>query len=158
MRLRSGPQDLAFSYDLLAVFFVVHVLLNIVLAGQTVLQWSNILSAVVNSLFTLSFVFVMLQLAKKQQRFVQTLLALLGVEILLGLIGAALLLIYQVPALSAVVGLLWLVIIAWNIVVAAHIFRHSMETTMVWGMALAMLYIFLAYNVVVAISGTGEVS
>jgi len=158
MRLRSGPQDLAFSYGLLLVFIVVHLLINMVLAGQTVMQWSNILTAAMNSLFTLSFVFVMLQLAKKQQRFVQTLSALLGAEILLGLLGAVLLLIYQVPALSALVGLLWLALIAWNIVVAAHIFRHSMETTMVWGMALAMLYIFLAYNVVVALSGTGKVS
>lgn len=156
MRLRSGPQELPFSYGMLIVFVAVHLLIDILLSGQATMHWSNFMSAAINTLFTVSFVFGMLQIAKKQQRFVQTLLALLGAEILIGVFGAVLLLIYQVPALSTLTGLLWLVLIAWNILIAAHIFRHAMNTTMLWGMALAILYIFLAYNVVMGLSGMGE--
>ena len=156
MRMRGGPEELPFSYGMLGIFIAVHLLIDIVLAGQATIDGSNVISAIVNTLFTVGFVFVMLNMAKKQQRFVQTLLALLGAEILIGLLGAVLLLLYQVPALSALVGLLWLVLVAWNVLVAAHIFHHAMNTSMLWGMALAILYIFLAYNVVTGLSGMVE--
>lgn len=152
MRLRSGPQALPFSYGLLAVFLMLHMLIDIVLSGPMALQWDSLLSAVVNSLFTAGFVFVMLQWAKKAPRFVQTLSALLGAEILIGLIGAVLLLIYQIPALALLVSVLFLFLVVWNGLIAAHIFRLALDTTMLWGVALALLYIILSYQVVMAVS------
>jgi len=148
MRLRSGPQSLPFSYGLLAVFLSLHMLINIVLSGQPALHWPNLLSAVVNTLFTAGFVFVLLQWTKKMQRFLQTLLALLGIEILIGLLGGVMLLMYQIPALSALIRLLWLGLIVWNAVIAAHIFRHALDKSMLWGIALSIVYIVLADNVV----------
>ena len=156
MLLRSGPQVLPFSYVLLAVFVAVHILIDIVLSGLDAMQWSSLLSAVINTLFAACFVFVMLQWAKKTKRFAQTLLALLGAEILIGMIGAVLLLIYQIPALGLMVSVLFLFLVIWNGLVAAHIFRHALDTSMLWGVALAILYIFLAYNVVIAVTGTGS--
>ena len=155
LRLRSGPQALPFSYGLLAILLVLHLLVDILLSGQDGLQLNNLFSAVVNTLFTAGFVFAILQWTKKSARFVQTLSALLGVEIMIGLIGGVLLLIYQVPALAIVVSVLYLVLIIWNGLVAAHIFHLALDTSMLWGVALALLYIVLSYNVLIGFSTIG---
>ena len=152
MRLRSGPQTLPYSYSLLLLFAAIHLLIDIVFSGREAMQWPNLLSALANILFTAGFVYVLLQLTKKMPRFVQTLLALFGIEILIGLIGAVMLLLYKIPALSALVSLMWLGLVVWNTMIAAHIFRHALDTSMLWGLALSILYIVLAYNIVVAVA------
>ncbi len=158
MRLRNGPQVLPYSYGLLLVFMAIHMLIDIVFSGREALQWPNLLGSVVNTLFTAGFVYVLLQWARKMQRLVQTLLALLGVEILIGLIGAVMLLLYKIPALSALVSLMWLGLVVWNVMIAAHIFRHALDIRMLWGIALSILYIVLAYNVMVAVAALSEMT
>ena len=152
MRLRSGPQVLPFSYGLLVILLLLHMFIDIVLSGPQALQWDSLVSAAVNTLFTAGFVFVILQWTKKTPRFVQTLSALLGAEIIIGLIGAVFLLLYQIPALALLVSVLYLLLIIWNGLIAAHIFHLALETTMLWGVALALLYIILSYQVILAVS------
>lgn len=155
MCLRAGPQSLPYSYSLLVLFFFIHLTIDIALSGREALHWSGLLSSVINLVFTVAFVYVLLQWSKKIGRFVQTLLALLGVEIFIGLIGAVLLLSSKIPGLAALLSLLWLGLIIWNVIIAGHIFRHALDTSMLWGVVLSILYNVLAYNVVVAIAALG---
>lgn len=152
VRLRSGPQALPFSYGMLLLLVVLHMLIDIVLSAQASNLSGNLLSAAVNTAFTAGFVFVVLQWAAKSQRFVQTLSALLGTEILIGVIGAVLLFLSQLPALALIVSIMYLLLIVWNGLVTAHILHHALDTSMLWGVVLALLYLFLAYNVLIGFS------
>jgi hypothetical protein len=152
VRLRSGPQALPFSYGMLLLLVVLHMLIDIVLSAQALNLSASLISATVNTAFTTGFVFALLQWAGKSKRFVQTLSALLGIEIVIGLIGAVLLFLSQVPALALIVSVMYLLLIVWNGLVTAHILHHALDTSMLWGVVLALLYLFLAYNVVIGFS------
>lgn len=156
VRLRGGPEDLPYSHAWLAALALLHVLTNLLLSGDRIFQWNSLVIAAVNTLFTISFIFVLLQWTKKSPRFVQTLSALFAAEILINMSGALLLLVFQVPALEGLVAVLFLFLIIWSGVVAAHIFHRALDTTMLWGVALALLYIFLAYHIFQVVSAAGS--
>ena len=154
-RLRGGPQILPFSYGMLLMLVVLHILIDIVLSAQTGRLNDSLMTAAVNTFFTAGFVFALLQWSGKNKRFVQTLSALLGVEVLIVLIGAVLLIVYELPGLAFLVSVIYLMLIVWNGLVTAHIFHHALDTSMLWGVVLAILYMFLAYQVVMAVAGIG---
>ncbi|MFO7602817.1 MAG: hypothetical protein R6X06_03270 [Gammaproteobacteria bacterium] len=153
LRLQSGPQVMPYSNGLLVVLLLLHLLVDIVLAGRNALAWNHLAAAGANTLFSATFVFALLHWANKAPRFVQTLSALLAVEIVLGVLAGGLLLVYPLPGFASLVTLLWLLLMAWNVAVAAHIFRHALDKNLIWGLGLGLVYFFLAWQVVTMVLG-----
>lgn len=150
--LRAGPQSVPASTTLmwlaLALEFAICVLLTIL---HRSLGFS-IAYALVGTLTMVAVVHGLLSLARKPQRFLQTLTALAACDVMLGLMMMPLLLadfyFHENTELQALLAICWLGLVGWGVAVAAHIFRHALSVSL----ALGFLYSVIYYIISVLIS------
>ncbi len=144
--LKSAPQDLPYSLALslqLVVFYVLSGLLVL----QTTLQPDDMLGGIILGLLVqLVFTYLVLAALNKSARFMQTLSALLGIGLLFNLLSWP---VFSVLAdatsqesIKATMSLLFLLLISWEVLVKAHIFRHALEMRMFAALALSFSLFF----------------
>lgn len=150
--LRKAPQDLSASSALLGVTFAADLLMGMVLAATVGLSAGlGLLQSLVDVVLMLSLLYGALSLLDRLPRFQQTATALLGSGALLGLIAVVPL--SMLPQGSDEQGsggaaLLFLALIVWSILVAGHILRHTFGLRLGQGVAIAVVYNFVAYSLV----------
>lgn len=145
--LRSRPQDVPASRELLLLTIAIYFLLDLLLANLDENITSALTAALADTLFLLVFTLVLLLLCRKANRWTQTVTALAGT----GIVFAVLLM----PAVISLSGpdamtsmqqalsiLLYLVLI-WYVVVLGHIFRHAMSSSFALGVFVSMLYLLI---------------
>lgn len=146
--LRRAPQDDPWSVGALAGALFLYVLMDL-LQALAASPWPaaaaiTFLDSVILVLFSALVLFV----AGKAGRYVQTLTALAGTGALLGVVGLPLLLLAvsahptSEPAGILVIG--WLMLLIWSISVQAHIFRHALSTSFGIGLMVSGLHAVLA--------------
>ncbi len=153
--LRRRPQDLPASTALLVLVLGAALLGGILLSvtagaslalglGQTALDLLLMLGAL----------HLALTLLRKRERFIQTATSLVGAETLIGL--AALLPVglagpdAEQGAQLLLAGLLFMGLVAWSVLVSAHILRHTFAISLMQGAAVAVAFDILSF---VLISG-----
>ena len=148
--LKRAPQEDAFSYPALAGALSAYVgidLLQAISSSPWPTAWAITL---VDTLAMVAFAWVVLQLTGKSPRLVQTLTALAGTGVVLGLVGLPLVLqaarAQQLGEMPASLAIGWLLMLAWSIAVQAHIFRHALTTRYGLGLVLAGLHTVLAFG------------
>lgn len=147
--LRRAPQDDAYSPLALALALCAYLCVDLLQAASSSawrVAWAITLA---DTLLMVLFTWAVLQLAGKPVRLVQTLTALAGTGVLLGLVGVPLVWhaaqAHQAGASTAsVVVLGWMVLLVWSIAVQAHIFRHALSTRFGYGLMLAGLHSVIA--------------
>ena len=146
LRLRAGPQDLPASWaitGLVMAIFMGQALITAQNLGGATEAARSVLSVVVQ--FTA--VAVLLRLRKHPERLQQTLLALAGTGIALGLLAYVFLLQADPEVDQPWLALVWFGIFGWSLAVDANIFRHALGITMSTGVLIAVL--LLAFTFVV---------
>jgi hypothetical protein len=150
--LRKAPQDLSASSALLGVTFAADLLMGMVLAATAGLSPGlGLLQSLVDVAFMLSLLYGALNLLDLLPRFQQTATALLGSGALLGLIAVVPLSMLPQGSEEQASGgaaLLFLALIVWSILVAGHILRHTFGLRLGQGVAIAVVYNFVAYSLV----------
>ena len=161
--LRRGPQDLPYSTQLLTAVAVASAIVQS-LAGAILLSAGGLLivaSAVFSVLLTMLALNVMLGIRRVRNRFVQTATAMLGCNLLFSLISIPAALILptkpmttpeQVPFIALLLMPLAVACAIWQIAVNAHILRHSLDLPFWGGVAMVLLWVFVAY-VLAGLSG-----
>ena len=151
--LRRRPQDLPASSALLALVLGAALLGGMLLSsaagaslaigfGQTALDLLLMLGAL----------HLALKLLDKRERFIQTATSLVGAETLIGL--AALLPVglagpnAQESAQLLLAGLLFMALVAWSVLVTAHILRHAFDISLMQGAAIAVAFDILSFVLV----------
>jgi len=165
MGLMSGPQDLPGSSTLLA-----RVLLLYLMTGMMVLLpgSEDLFTAVTLMLMDLvllvGFLKFCLYTRNTSARFLQTLIACLGVGVVFQIIALPLVVVLNAAAESnqannAVGGLFYLLLVSWQVTVMAHILRHAMNMmlslTLMLSFSYMLLIIFLSNQVVTLLSNGG---
>lgn len=138
--LRRGPQDVPASYALLGLLLFAQWTLGIVADishGESLAF--GVLSNVLLSVLLLLYVHLVLKLHHHPRRFVQTVTAIAGVELLIMLLYMPALLF----ASGATLSFITMLVLFWNFTVVAHVFQHALETTLDIGFLWALAYIFL---------------
>ncbi len=146
--LRRAPQDDPAVLGTLIQALSAYALIDFVQAGASSGAMVSLAMTLLDTLLMAVFIWVVLRVTAKTQRFVQTLTSLAGTGMILGL--AALPLVQLAasahrndePMGGLVLG--WLVLLAWSISVQAHIFRHALSTRYGIGLMLAGLHTVLA--------------
>ena len=146
--LRRAPQDDDFSRPALAAALLAYVAVDLMQAVASSTGAAAVSLTVADTALTVLFAWLVLRVAGKTARFVQTLTALAATGALLGLVGLPLVL--QAASLnrsgaegSASLAVAWLVLLGWSIAVQAHIFRHALSTGYSLGLAVAGLRVVL---------------
>jgi len=146
--LKTAPQDLPYSLRYavrLAVFYVLSGLLVL----QTTLNPEDILAGLMLSLgIQFVFTYTVLRALNRSARMLQTFTAILGVGILFNLLSwpilAALADEASAEAVRSTMSLMFLLIISWEVLVKAHIFKHALEMKMFSALALSLSLFFIS--------------
>lgn len=145
--LRQGPQALPASTTLLVLALIAHLGTGVLLGLFSLSPFMALLSALAGTLIMVALVHGLLLLHRLHGRVTQTLTALAGCEVLLGLLALPLTaLFYAGGGMAALAMLLSLLLLLWNVVVAAHIFRHALNVSLEMGILFAIGYTLIALS------------
>lgn len=141
--LRSAPQHLPYSWELLALTLIVSVGLAYPAMQVLAPTPSPLAKLLFGLLFTLGLTYGILAIRGLKVRFVQTASALFGTDAIITM--AAFPVIYAADAAGAQDTFTRLALIGlgiWNLLVMGHIFRHAMSLPLPGGILVALGYVF----------------
>lgn len=149
--LRAGPQDVPFTRHLLFVLLGLHVLVGILLGSLSYSLPTAIAYGFTNMLVLVVLLRAVLMVRKLPERFNQTLSAMAGTDVIIGVIAWPIS-SWMVTARDAgsdvgAPALLWLLLVIWSLTIIAHILRNALSAPWAVGVVLAVLYFFIGYNV-----------
>jgi len=151
--LRADPQDLPASALLLELSIVTYFVVGWLLAMVVYGPGRGLLQTLADLSFLSAYTYLSLRLSAHPERFTQTLTALLGSGALITL--AALPLSASLSAavdaadpVDGVVGVGYLLLMGWLVVVYAHIYRHAFSRGWATGLTLSLGYLLLGSVVV----------
>lgn len=146
--LRQGPQDLPAAQALLWISLLAHAIGSLVLASISLSGEAAMLSALVESLLMVTLSYVLLAVNNRRARWLQTLTALAGTNVILVMFALPLMVWWQslrAANLDQVIpALLILGLVIWNLMILAHIFRHALSSRFGLGMFTAIGYYCLS--------------
>jgi hypothetical protein len=145
--LKSAPQDLAYSSRLTVQLLAAYVFSGLIVL-QTTLNPDDMLAGIVLGLFVqYVFTYLVLQALGRRTRFLQTLCAILGVGILFNLLSWPVFSVLSDVSINDTVkssmSLAFLMLISWEILVKAYIFKHALEMKMFSALALSFSLFFI---------------
>ncbi len=145
--LQRGPQILPASRHLMALALAAHLGTGVLLGMYALSSGMALLSAFVGTLIMVALVHGLLLLHQRQARVMQTLTALAGCEVLIGLLALPLTALYYAGGgVAELAALLSLLLFVWNVTVAAHIFRHALDVSMWMGVLFAVGYTLISLS------------
>jgi len=150
--LRAGPQDLPASLFLLRLVVVLNIIVGIFLNLQTEELSQALMISLFNVAWLTAFLYFSLQLRGKLARFRQVLIAMMGTNVILGVLimpFAYNLVAAELNNESAPVAFqFFLLLLVWDITVFAHIIRHSLDIRFAYGFMISIGYLILSWTLV----------
>ena len=144
---KKGPQDVPAAKALLQLLAGLYLSISVLVLALNLDLTEAFLQATVETVLVLGFPWLLLNLAKKPGRYLQTVSALLGCDILISLCA--------LPALSSLsiqptpLGLAAVIMLMiWNWLVTGHIFKHALSQPFLFGIGVALLYFLLSYQII----------
>jgi len=146
--LKRAPQDDAFSRVALGGALSGYVGIDLLQAVSSSAWSTAVAVTLMDTLAMVAFAWAVLALTGKSARLVQTLTALAGTGVVLGIVGLPLALqaarAQQAGETPAILAVAWLLMLGWSITVQAHIFRHALTVRFGLGLVVAGLHTVLA--------------
>jgi hypothetical protein len=133
--LRTGPQDLPATQSVITLSLLAYTATSIVLSVTTQSFGSAVLYGLADTLTLAVLTYTLLMVRRLPQRLTQTLSALAGTGVVIGLFALPLVLIQNVPPL------LLLLITVWSLTVTGHILRHALNVSLPMGILASMGYL-----------------
>ena len=146
--LKSAPQDLRYSPPLMLQLVLAYIVSGIVVL-QTTLSPDDMFSGLLlGLLIQFLFTYSVLKALDKGPRFVQTFCAILGAGVLFNLLSWPVFSLLSEEttseAMKSSMSLMFLLIISWEVLVKAHIFKHALEMRMFSALALSFSLFFIS--------------
>jgi hypothetical protein len=155
--LRTRPQDLPSSRFLLNLSLSVYTLLSTLLALIDLPMSLAVMVGFLNTALLVGFVLLILKVRGFMSRSTQTLTALAGAGALLTVIAFPILLWMQgsddQPSSVGLPKMLWLLMLAWDLMVVAHVLRHALAVHFGVGFVLAFVYVWMAPDIIRIVIG-----
>ncbi len=149
--LRNRPQDLPWSPLLLALVLAAHALLGVVLFSFRLPLAQALGAGLAGSALLAVMTVSLLAVNRLMPRAVQTLTALAGADVVVGIaalpVTAWLHGDLEGGAASGLPGLLYLVLLGWNLAVAGHVLRHALDAPLALGVVIALVFYVLSVSV-----------
>ncbi len=148
MVLKSAPQDLPYSPQFMVQLAVAYVFSGIVVLRTTLNPDDMLAGLVLGFIVQYVFTYFVLRALNKTARFVQTFCAILAVGLLFNLLSWPIFAVLTDESISeslkSSMSLAFLLIISWEVLIKAHIFRHALEMKMFSALALSLSLFFIS--------------
>ncbi len=146
--LKSTPQDLPYSPRLMMQLVVFYVLSGIVVLQTTLGPDEMIAGILLGLLVQYVFTYTVLAALNKNARFMQTFCALIGASLIFNIISWPVFSVLSdeaaLDALKSSMSLIFLLLISWEVLIKAHIFKHALEIKMFSALALSFSLFFIS--------------
>ena len=146
--LKSAPQDLPYSSRLTVQLVAAYIFSGIVVLQTTLQPDDMIAGLILGFLVQYVFIYLVLQALDRRPRFLQTFCAVMGVGIIFNLLSWPVFLVLSDALTSdtvkASMSLMFLMLISWEVLVKAYIFRHALEMKMFSALALSFSLFFIS--------------
>ena len=162
IQLRSGPQDAPHSPRLLVTMCAASLLLQLAIARLLKVEGETLGAGILALAFNLGLLYLLLNVRKLPNRFVQAALTLLGVAIVFQLLSLPIVLLAgghppiagaQLTPAQVLLGVVSLPIVIWKLIVDAHVLRHSLDLPFVSGLVIAVCWIIAELILGAALGG-----
>ena len=146
--LKSSPQDLPYSMALSVRLSFFYVLSGIVVLQTTLAPDDMFAGIVLGLLVQYVFVYAVLAALNKSARFMQTFCAVIGVSLIFNLLSWPVFTVLSdetsQDTIKSSMSLLFLLLISWEVLVKAHIFKNALEMKMFGALALSFSLFFIS--------------
>jgi hypothetical protein len=148
MLLKAAPQDLPYSISLLAMMTFLYLASGVMVLGAAMDISQAAANMMLDAVVLYTFSYICLALPGLKARFVQTVTALTGIGIVYHILAWPL--FVQIHGMQPdqqgvkISALLMLLLVSWQLLVFAHVFRHAMQLSMARALALSFGYLFLS--------------
>ncbi len=151
--LRAAPQDLPASWTLEGLALAAYVAVGTLDAMVQLAFWNAFLAASVDALVLVGLTHIALWIRDVPRRAVQTITALAATGAFVGLVAFPLLSALHADqgALLAAQGLLWLLLVLWQVLIYGHILRHALELPLLAAAMVALVYFYISFKVMNAL-------
>jgi len=148
MLLKAGPQHLPYSVPLFATLAFLYLVSGTLVLTTSMSAGQAAANMVLDTAVLCAFSYICLSLLNYKARFVQMVSALAGIGIVFHLLAWPL--FVQIHDMqpqqqgATIAAVLMLLLISWQVLVFAHVFRHAMQMSMMRALALSFGYLFLS--------------
>lgn len=143
--LRQGPEILPSSRFLLLVSLLLHGAVGLLIAGLSAPLEQALGLSLLGTATMAAFLHLVVILHRCPLRLNQSLTALAATETLIGLLAIPVTLLFHAGgSLKDIGALLSLLLFVWNILLAGHIFRHTLSLSQGRGLLYAIGYVALS--------------
>jgi len=153
--LRLKPQDLPWSPVLMGLTLAAHYLLGVTLFLFRLPLPHALLAAAASTALLCAMTVSLLYLNRLQARCVQTVTAMAGADVVVSVaalpVTAWLHGALSDGAASGVPGLLFLLLLGWNLTVAGHVLRHALSAPLPLGLVIALVFYVVSVNILHAL-------
>ncbi len=147
--MRRGPQDVPASRFLFALTLIGYVLMNLLHLGLRPLDsWQeNLMLSVLDIVLLLFLFYLLLAAFRRSSRYLQTVTALLGVNLLVTALQLPFYvwrtLIIAGPDVITLPDMILLGLLVWFLAVVAHVTRHALEIPYAGAAVISIMYFML---------------
>lgn len=146
--LKSTPQDLPYSMSLTVQLSFFYVLSGVVVLQTTLAPDDMFAGIVLGLLVQYVFIYAVLAALNKSARFMQTFCAVIGASLIFNLLSWPVFTVLadetSQDAMKSSMSLLFLLLISWEVLVKAHIFKNALEMKMFGALALSFSLFFIS--------------
>ncbi len=146
--LKSTPQDLPYSMALTVQLSFFYVLSGVVVLQTTLAPDDMFAGIVLGLLVQYVFIYAVLAALNKSARFMQTFCAVIGASLIFNLLSWPVFTVLadetSQDAMKSSMSLLFLLLISWEVLVKAHIFKNALEMKMFGALALSFSLFFIS--------------
>jgi len=157
--LRAAPQSVSASPGLLWLSLLLHYGIGLLHALFSLPFAVAVSYALLSTLIMVAVVHGLLLLFRKHARYMQTLTALAACEALLGVMLLPLSVLYYLSGggeeLRGLLAILSLLVVGWNMALAAHIFKHALSVSTGLGFLYSIAYLLIAITLGDMVSAAG---
>ncbi|WP_143735885.1 hypothetical protein [Methyloprofundus sedimenti] len=144
---KKGPHEIPHSKQLLRLSTIAYALISYLLILLSSDSLSALFQVATELIITFSFAALILSIANKLQRFVQTTSTLLGTDAIISTFAIPILAILNQDPSNMLAILTMLALMIWNWLVTAHIIRHALNKSFSFALGIAFLYVFSASQI-----------
>lgn len=148
MILKSAPQDLPYSPQLTVQLAVAYILSGIIVLKTTLNPGDTFAGIFLGFIVQYVFTWFVLRAVNKAARFIQTFSSIVAVGVLFNLISWPVFAVLTsesiTTALQSNMSMAFLLIISWEVLVKAHIFRHALEMKMFGALVVSFSLFFIS--------------
>ena len=145
---RKAPQDIPHSRLVLRLSILGYAAVSYLLIHVSTDRLNALLQVAAEIILIIGFAALILSLANKSSRFVQTTSTLLGTDALISTFAMPIIAMLSLDSSNILAFFAMLALMIWHWLVTAHIIRHALDKPFSFALGIAFLYIFSASQII----------